>query len=102
MVHSATRNAPYIHPSYDSILELWRTLPNVVSVALRQSSTDTYIRQYQLPLILTALLHVDLINVAYLLGCALTCNRSSWRCTLCITSSMTLNRHDNRKLHHTH
>ena len=27
-VHSATRNAPYIHPSHDSILELWRTFPN--------------------------------------------------------------------------
>ena len=30
LVHSTTRNAPYIHPSHDSILELWRTFPNVL------------------------------------------------------------------------
>ena len=29
LVHSTTRNVPYIHPSHDSILELWRTFPNV-------------------------------------------------------------------------
>ena len=29
LVHSTTRNAPYIHPSHDSILELWWTFPNV-------------------------------------------------------------------------
>ena len=28
LVHSVTQNAPYIHPSHDSILELWRTFPN--------------------------------------------------------------------------
>ena len=28
LVYSAMRNAPYIHPSHDSILELWRTFPN--------------------------------------------------------------------------
>ena len=28
LVHSTTRNAPYIHPSHDSILKLWRTFPN--------------------------------------------------------------------------
>ena len=28
LVHSATLKAPYIHPSHDSILELWRTFPN--------------------------------------------------------------------------
>ena len=28
LVHSTTRNAPYKHPSYDSIFELWRTFPN--------------------------------------------------------------------------
>ena len=28
VVHSTTRNAPYIHQSHDSILELWRTLSN--------------------------------------------------------------------------
>ena len=27
---STTRNAPYIHPSHDSILELWRTFPNEI------------------------------------------------------------------------
>ena len=26
--NSTTRNAPYIHPSHDSILKLWRTFPN--------------------------------------------------------------------------
>ena len=26
-MHSATRNALYIHPSHDSILKLWRTFP---------------------------------------------------------------------------
>ena len=35
---------------------------------------------YQFPLILTALLHVDLINVAYLTAYAFI--RSSWRCTI--------------------
>ena len=25
---STTRNAPYIHPSHDSILKLWRTFSN--------------------------------------------------------------------------
>ena len=29
LVHSTTCNAPYIHPSHDSILELWPTFPNV-------------------------------------------------------------------------
>ena len=28
MVHSTTRNASYIHPGHDSILELLRTFPN--------------------------------------------------------------------------
>ena len=28
LVHSTTRNAPYIHTSHDSISELWRTFPN--------------------------------------------------------------------------
>ena len=28
LVHSTTRNAPYMHPSHDSILELWQTSPN--------------------------------------------------------------------------
>ena len=32
MVHSTTRNAPYIHPRHDSILELWRTVPNGIEV----------------------------------------------------------------------
>ena len=27
-VHSTTHNASYIHPSHNSILELWRTFPN--------------------------------------------------------------------------
>ena len=31
LVHSTARNAPYIHLSYDSILELWRSFPNVLS-----------------------------------------------------------------------
>ena len=30
LVHSNMRNAPYIHPSHDSILELWRTFPNEI------------------------------------------------------------------------
>ena len=28
LVHSTTRNAPYIDQRHDSILELWRTFPN--------------------------------------------------------------------------
>ena len=28
LVHSTTRNAPYIPSSHDSILEMWRTFPN--------------------------------------------------------------------------
>ena len=45
MVHSKTRNAPYIHPSHDSILELWRTFPNVALsvVNLRTLFGFTYI-----------------------------------------------------------
>ena len=42
MVHSTTRNAPYIHPSPDLILELWRTFPNDVSRA--RSDEPTCIR----------------------------------------------------------
>ena len=44
-------------------------------------SHSWYILIYQLPLIhvLTALLHVDLINVDYLMACAFI--RSSWHCT---------------------
>ena len=30
LVHITTRNAPYIHPSHDSIFELWRTFPNAI------------------------------------------------------------------------
>ena len=29
LVHNTVGNAPYIHPGHDSILELWRTFPNV-------------------------------------------------------------------------
>ena len=35
LVHSTTRNAPYIHPSHDLILELWRTFPNDPNVRVR-------------------------------------------------------------------
>ena len=28
---TTTRHAPYLHPSHDSILELWRTFPNVIN-----------------------------------------------------------------------
>ena len=28
LVHNTTHNAPYIQPSHDLILELWRTFPN--------------------------------------------------------------------------
>ena len=31
LVHSTMRNALYIHPSHDSILELWRTFLNVIN-----------------------------------------------------------------------
>ena len=34
LVHSATRNAPYIHPSHGSILELWQTIPNAFAKGL--------------------------------------------------------------------
>ena len=34
LVHSTTGNAPYMHPSHDSILELWRTFPKMSNVAL--------------------------------------------------------------------
>ena len=30
-VHSTTHDSPYIHPSHDSILELWQAFPNGVS-----------------------------------------------------------------------
>ena len=32
LVNSTTRNAPYIHPSHDSILELWQTFPNYTRI----------------------------------------------------------------------
>ena len=32
--HSTTRNAPYIHPSHDSILGLLRTFPNEIDQTL--------------------------------------------------------------------
>ena len=31
LVHSTMCNAPYIHPSHDSIIELWRTFSNGVT-----------------------------------------------------------------------
>ena len=34
LVHSTTRNAAYIHPSHDSILELWQTFLNAQSSTL--------------------------------------------------------------------
>ena len=34
MVHSTTSNAPYIHPSPDSIIKLWRTFPNMTHPVL--------------------------------------------------------------------
>ena len=48
---------------------------------------------YQLTLILTALLHADLISVGYLTACVFT--RSWCSCTFWMTSPMTLNRHKN-------
>ena len=33
LVHSTMCNAPYKHPSHDSILELWRTFMNVLALA---------------------------------------------------------------------
>ena len=42
MVHSTERNAPYIHPSHDSILKLWRTLRNAENCRLvGKTSTQT-------------------------------------------------------------
>ena len=35
LVHSNMRNAPYIHPSHDSIFELWRTFPNAKHFGLK-------------------------------------------------------------------
>ena len=55
------------------------------------SHRDPNIFVYQSPLILTALLHIDLINVAHLMACAFI--RSSWFCTFWMTTSMTLNWH---------
>ena len=34
LVYSTTGNAPYIHPSHDSILELWQTFPNVFGLEI--------------------------------------------------------------------
>ena len=31
LVHSTKRNAPYIHPSHDLILELWQTFSECLS-----------------------------------------------------------------------
>ena len=40
MVHSTTRNAPHIYPSQNSILELWRTFPNGLSLCLLGNFTS--------------------------------------------------------------
>ena len=37
-----TRNVPYIHPSHDSILEWWRTIPNAVCDCGKFMVTLTY------------------------------------------------------------
>ena len=39
-LHSTTRNTPYIHPSHDSILELWRTFLDVVYHGLSTCTGD--------------------------------------------------------------
>ena len=52
---------------------------------------------YELPLILTALLQADLINVVYLTTCI--CIRSTWRCIFWMTS-MTLNLREYQYLRH--
>ena len=39
-VHSNARNAPYIHPSHDYILELWRTFPNEASPILKAGDSN--------------------------------------------------------------
>ena len=41
LVHSTTRNAPYIHPSHDSILELWQTFPNAIEIRMATAISST-------------------------------------------------------------
>ena len=40
LVHSTTRNAPCIHMSHDSILELWQTFPKALNGYFRQTVKD--------------------------------------------------------------
>ena len=44
LVHSTTRNAPYIHPNHDSFLELWRTFPSGYA-SEKSAVCSVYIRQ---------------------------------------------------------
>ena len=41
LVHSTTRNAPNLHPSHDSILELWRTFPECCLPVRHQSASTS-------------------------------------------------------------
>ena len=49
LVHSTTRNAPFIHPSHDSILELWWTFPSAAKhVHVVVGGICSYIESYQM------------------------------------------------------
>ena len=74
--------------TYETYFKIFKN-DNLSKLFRRQNNS-----YYQLLLIFTALLYVDLINVAYLTACAFIW--TSWRCTVGMTSFMTLNRHKNR------
>ena len=46
LVHSTTRNALYVHPSHDSILELWRNFPNVKNTYSKKQSNQLSLPQH--------------------------------------------------------
>ena len=69
------------------------TIHEIEDNKIKNISTDVMHKKayYQLSLIFTAFLHVDLINIGFLTACVFI--RSWWRCTFWMTSPMTLNPH---------
>ena len=66
-MHSTARNAPYIHLSHDSILELWQTFPNDESDELTDEDID-HLFQYKLLGYKTPQQEVTLLHIAFFLS----------------------------------
>ena len=70
----------YIRKSPFYRVSSWEQMERTIILMILLARTGIRcILLYQLPLVLIALLYVDLINVVYIMACASI--RSSWRCT---------------------